>query len=141
MTNPGINAILKMPKTKCDSAEEPTIYNFYKILKNMVFKVQIEWSQPQYFMSTVDRNTPWRQLSSRTGMVQQQSHMQSGKNKLERSENTIIFVVLLFRPRNKEMAEISHHIYTTRNNILIVHTKMITMGFRSLQTVIPNIYN
>ena len=41
--------------------------------------------QPQYFISTeVDRNTPWRQVSSGTRMVHQQRHMPSGKDKLER---------------------------------------------------------
>ena len=52
---------------------------------NMLFKVQIDQSQPQYFISTeVDRNTPWRQVSSGTNMVHQQRHTPSGKNKLER---------------------------------------------------------
>ena len=33
----------------------------------MFFKVRIDQSQPQYFISTeVDINTPWRQVSSRT---------------------------------------------------------------------------
>ena len=39
----------------------------------MLFKVQIDRSQPQYFISTeVDKNTPWRQVSSGTHMVQNQ---------------------------------------------------------------------
>ena len=51
---------------------------------NMLFKVWIDRSQPQYFISTeVDRNTPWRQVSSGTHMVHQQRHMPSGKNKLK----------------------------------------------------------
>ena len=40
---------------------------------NMLFKVQIDRSQTQYFISTeVDRNTPWLQVSSGTHMVHQQ---------------------------------------------------------------------
>ena len=51
----------------------------------MLFKVQIDRSQLQYFISTeVDRNTPWWQVSSGTRMVHQQRHMPSAKNKLER---------------------------------------------------------
>ena len=43
---------------------------------NMLFKVQIDLSQPQYFISTeVDRNTTWRQVSSGTHMVHQQRHV------------------------------------------------------------------
>ena len=39
----------------------------------MLFKVQIDRSQPQYIISTeVDRNTPWRQVSSGTHIVHQQ---------------------------------------------------------------------
>ena len=74
---------LKMPNIKSDCEEEPTINNFYKIL-NMIFKVRIDRSQLQYFISTeVDRNTPWRQVSSGTRMVHQQRHMPSGET-LER---------------------------------------------------------
>ena len=49
----------------------------------MLFKVQIDLSQPQYFISTeVDINTPWRQVSAGIHMVHQQIQMPSGKNKL-----------------------------------------------------------
>ena len=74
-----------MPKTKCDGAEDPTIKNFYKI-DNITFlicplKVRIDWSQPQYFLSTeVERNTPWRQVFSGTH-IHQQRHIPTGKNK------------------------------------------------------------
>ncbi len=61
-----------MPKTKWEGAEDPTINNFFKMkaeILNMLFKVQIDQIQPQYFISTeVDRNTPWRQVSSWTHM-------------------------------------------------------------------------
>ena len=40
-----------MPKAKWDGAEELTINNFYNIL-NMLLKVRIDRSQPQYFIST-----------------------------------------------------------------------------------------
>ena len=46
-----------------EGAEDPTINNFFKLkayeMLNMLFKVQIDRRQPQYFISTeVDRNTP-----------------------------------------------------------------------------------
>ena len=51
----------------------------------MLLKVRIDRSQPQYFISTeVDRNIPWRQVSSGTHMINQQRHMPSGKNTFER---------------------------------------------------------
>ena len=51
----------------------------------MLFKAQIDRSQPQFFIPTeVERNTPWRQVYSATHMVHQQRHKPSGKNKLER---------------------------------------------------------
>ena len=47
--------------------------------------MQIDRSHQQYLISTeVDRNTPWRKVSSGTRMVHQQRHMPNGKNKLER---------------------------------------------------------
>ena len=58
----------------------------------MLFKVQIDRSQPHYFISTeVDRNTPWRHVSSET-------RMPSGKNKLERDSK---FITVTSSPMKK----------------------------------------
>ena len=66
-----------MLKTKWVGAEEPTFF-YIKLITEAR-------SEPQYFISTeVDRNTPWRQVSSGTHMIHQQRQMPSGKNKLER---------------------------------------------------------
>ena len=49
-----------MPKTKWGDAEEPTISNLYEMeILNMLLKVRIDRSKPQYFISTeVNRYTP-----------------------------------------------------------------------------------
>ena len=62
----------------------------------MLFNVQIDRNQPQYFISTeVDINTPWRQVSPGTRMVHQQRHMPRGKNKLER-DFKLVRVMFIF---------------------------------------------
>ena len=51
----------------------------------MLFKVWIDRSQLQYFISTeVDRNTPWLQVSWETHMVPNRDTCQVEKDKLER---------------------------------------------------------
>ena len=37
-----------------------------------------------FHITEVDRNTPWRHVSSGNHMIQQQRHMPSGKHKLDR---------------------------------------------------------
>ena len=54
----------------------------------MFFNVQIDRSQPQYFISTeVVRNTPWRQVSS--GTQYDPSAEAQWKNKLERDSKLV----------------------------------------------------
>ena len=78
---------LNVPKTKWDGAKDLTIYQ--KFL-NMLYNVQIDRRQPQYFISTeIYINTICRQVSSWTHIVHQQRYMTSGKNKLERDSQLV----------------------------------------------------
>ena len=83
----------------------------------MLFRVRIDRNQPQYmyFISTeVDKNTPWRQVSSGTHMVHQQTHKPSGKNQLERD------------------FQISKHFCNTNNYRYIVYIRKLGTSMNSL---------